>query len=552
MLKLLAVKNYALLEDLSIDCEEGLTVITGETGAGKSMIVEALSTLCGAAIDDVAIRTGKDYTEITGVFDVPSQLRGRLEDLMDGEADLIIRRRADRGKRQAAYVNDHVVSLTRLKDITRPLIDLVGQYENLSLLYPRSHLALLDSYAGLGETVDAYRTSFLEHRTVRQRMQELEASAAGAAQRRDLLQHEVREIEQAKLEPGEEDRLRKEKELLASAEKRAALAAELAALLYESEDAAYGQLGRAAKLLAEMSRLDPGLEDVRQRCETLVSILDETYRQVSGYRDRIDFSAARLEEVMTRLDLIGRLKKKYGPGLDEIRQYLEESRRELSVQENRDDEIKQARDRIRILEPALDEQALTLATHRRAAAKKLSRQVIEILARLGMEKSSFEIRIDPNEPSETGRDKAEFFISTNPGEELKPLRKVASGGEISRITLALKTILSRSDDVPTIVFDEVDTGIGGRIAEAVGELLAVVSREHQILCITHLAQISVFARHHLLVSKRATRTDTNATVVKLDEEARQQEVARMIGGREITRKTREHAAEILAKGRSRS
>ncbi len=552
MLKLLAVKNYALLEDLSIDCDEGLTVITGETGAGKSMIVEALSTLCGAAIDDVAIRTGKDYTEITGVFDVPTQLRGRLEDLIDGEADLIIRRRADRGKRQAAYVNDHVVSLTRLKEITRPLIDLVGQYENLSLLYPRSHLALLDSYAGLGEAADAFRTLFLEHRTVRQRMQELEASAASAAQRRDLLRHEIREIEQAKLETGEEDRLRQEKELLASAEKRAAMAAELAALLYESEDAAYGQLGRAAKLLAEMSRLDPGLEDLRQRCETLVSSLDEIYRQVSGYRDRIDFSAARLEEVMTRLDLIGRLKKKYGPGPDEIRQYLEGSRHELSVQEDRDDEIKQARDRIRVLEPALDEQALSLTTRRRAAAKKLSRQVIETLARLGMEKSSFEIRIEPNEPSETGRDKAEFFISTNPGEELKPLRKVASGGEISRITLALKTILSRSDDVPTIVFDEVDTGIGGRIAEAVGELLAVVSREHQILCITHLAQISVFARHHLLVSKRATRTDTNATVMKLDEEARQQEIARMIGGREITRKTREHAAEILARVRPRS
>lgn len=552
MLKHLAIKNYALIEEMSLDCESGMTVITGETGAGKSMIVEAISALCGDPIDDLAIRTGSDYAEISAVFDLPADSRNRFGDLVEDGGDLIIRRRAERGKRQLSYVNDHLVSLARLKEITRPLIDLVGQYENLSLLYPRHHLALLDAYAGLAGETAAYRQVFLEHQQCRARREELQSSIQAAAERQDLLQHEIREIEQARLEAGEEERLRQEKELLASAEKRAALAADLAAVLYDAEESASGQIGRGIKLLTELSRLDPGMAELSARTENMAAELSDMYRQVAAYRDRIDFSAARLEEIMSRLDLISRLKKKYGSDLEQIYQYLERARRELAQQENRDEELSRLKERIQALAPVLEERASRLTQRRRAAAKKLARLMLENLNRLGMERASFDIRLSAAEPSETGHDAVEFYISTNPGEEIKPLRKVASGGEISRITLALKAVLAGADEIPTIVFDEVDTGIGGRIAEAVGELLAMVSRDRQVICITHLAQISVFAHHHLLVTKEIGQKGTTTKIVKLDEARRQQEIARMIGGREITRKTREHAAEILARGRSRT
>jgi DNA repair protein RecN (Recombination protein N) len=254
---------------------------------------------------------------------------------------------------------------------------------------------------------------------------------------------------------------------------------------------------------------------------------------------------------MTRLDLISRLKKKYGGSPERIAEYLAGARAELSAIENRDEEIKKLRQTVAAAEEATGRIADELFRRRRTAAKPLRKKILDVMTRLGMEKADFEVRMGASELGETGRDEVEYFISTNPGEELKPLRKVASGGEISRITLALKTILSEADEIPTIIFDEVDIGIGGRIAEAVGELLAMVSRDHQIICVTHLAPISVFARHHWRVSKHVKDRETTAVVTKLDDDEREREIARMIGGKEITRKTREHAAEILQKARPR-
>jgi DNA repair protein RecN (Recombination protein N) len=552
MLKLLKVRNYALLEDLMLDFEPGLTVIAGETGAGKSMIVEAIAALCGEPIEEVAIRSGREFTEITGVFEPRPELRAQLRELgIDADGDLIVRRRAERGRRQLAFVNDQVVSLNRLKEIARASLDLVGQYENLSLFYPKHHLILLDAYAGLRDQRQEYRDRYQSLREVRARLQQLTDADRVKSERVDLLRHEINEIERAGLRPGEEEDLSREKALLASGERRAALAEELVAELYESEGGAYGRLSRARKLLDELARLDPALQELRDRAEALVVAADDVYRQVAGYRGRIDFSAERLEEVLARLDEISRLKKKYGATPEKIAQYLTDARRELAAVENRDEEIKKAQDRIDELERVAGGIADKLSAQRRSAAKGLRKRIRETLDRLGMDKADFSVNIQTGELNDNGRDEVEFYIAPNPGEELKPLRKIASGGEISRITLALKTILSEADEVPTIIFDEVDIGIGGGIAEAVGELLATVSREHQIICVTHLAQISVFARHHWLVKKQVQNRETTATVVKLDDAARAAEIARMIGGKEITRKTREHAAEFLQKVRHR-
>jgi len=255
--------------------------------------------------------------------------------------------------------------------------------------------------------------------------------------------------------------------------------------------------------------------------------------------------------VLARLDSINRLKKKYGGRREQIDSYLAEARRELSAIENRDEEIKKLQATVSVAEREAVGIAEELTTQRQTAAKSLRKRILVTLNRLGMEKADFAVNVRRVELVETGADEAEFYISTNPGEELKPLRKIASGGEISRITLALKTILSEADEIPTIIFDEVDIGIGGRIAEAVGELLATVSRDHQIICVTHLAPISVFAQHHWRVSKQVKNRETTAVVAKLDRDQREAEIARMIGGKEITRKTREHAAEILQKVRPR-
>jgi DNA repair protein RecN (Recombination protein N) len=552
MLKFLKVRNYALLEDLTLDFEPGLTVITGETGSGKSMIVEAIAALCGESIEEVAIRTGRDFTEITGIFEPAPQLREYLREIgIEAGDELIVRRRAERGRRQIAFVNDQAVSLSRLKEICRACVDLVGQYENLSLFFPKNHLLLLDSFAGLADRRRACRESFLALRDARTELQKLSDAARVQDERVDLIRHEIAEIENAGLKPGEEEELNREKIRLASSERRASLSQELTAELYESENGAYGRLSRVRRILDELARLDPDLKELQDQAGTMLAAAEELNRRIAGYRDRIDFSETRLDDVMTRLDLISRLKKKYGGSPERIAEYLAGARAELSAIENRDEEIKKLRQTVAAAEEATGRIADELFRRRRTAAKPLRKKILDVMTRLGMEKADFEVRMGASELGETGRDEVEYFISTNPGEELKPLRKVASGGEISRITLALKTILSEADEIPTIIFDEVDIGIGGRIAEAVGELLAMVSRDHQIICVTHLAPISVFARHHWRVSKHVKDRETTAVVTKLDDDEREREIARMIGGKEITRKTREHAAEILQKARPR-
>jgi len=552
MLKYLKVRNYALLEDLTLDFEPGLTVITGETGSGKSMIVEAVAALCGEPIEEVAIRTGKNFTEITGIFELAPQLRAYLQEIgIDAEDELIVRRRAERGRRQLAFVNDQVVSLGKLKEITRTCVDLVGQYENLSLFFPKNHLLLLDAFAGLRDRRKAYRERFLALREARAELQKLSEAARVKDERIDLLRHEIGEIEKAGLRPGEEEELNREKIRLTSSERLISLSQELIGELYESETGAYGRLSRVRKLLDELARLDPDLQELHDQATTMAAGAEELYRRVTSYRDRIDFSEIRLEEIMTRLDLWSRLKKKYGGGLVEINSYLTAARTELATIENRDEEMKKLRETVGAAEQEATRIADELSARRQTAAKSLRKKILEALTQLGMEKADFEVKMRRAELGEAGVDDVEYYISTNPGEDLKPLRKIASGGEISRITLALKTILSGADEIPTIIFDEVDIGIGGRIAEAVGELLATVSRDHQILCVTHLASISVFAQHHWRVSKHVKNRETTAVVTKLDREDREAEIARMIGGKEITRKTREHAAEILQKVRQR-
>ncbi len=548
MLRLLRVRNFALMEDVILELDNGLTVITGETGAGKSMIVSAIASLCGGRIDDDAIRTGKNSSEITGVFDLKPSVKLRLEESGIGaDSEIIVRRHIERGKRQSSYVNDRMVSLNFLWDITQEMIDLIGQHENQSLFDKRNHLALLDAYAGLNEAKQEYRGTYDEYRGLQNRLSLLLEQIEARDERIDFLKFQIDEIEKANLQPDEEEGLNIEMNLLMTSEKRSLLVTGLIEDLYEMDGSVVEKLSRAAKSIEELAELDPQLQQHSDRAAEIMSTVDDIYRVMSSYADKIDFSQDRLDTVVGRLDTINRLKKKYGKSIDEIYGYLKRMKEELSMIETRDEEIEKTQRCIKDVEKTISGLADGLSVRRHKSGVDLKKKILRLLKQLGMEKADFEIRFAEGDLGPLGKDDVEFYISTNPGEELKPLRKVASGGEISRITLCLKTLLSDVDRIPTVVFDEVDIGIGGRIAESVGNMLATVSRSHQIICITHLPQIPAFADNHVLVRKEIKGDATYSSVIKLDGEKRKLEVARMLGGKEITAKTVEHADEMLRK-----
>ncbi|MGD8979275.1 MAG: DNA repair protein RecN [candidate division WOR-3 bacterium] len=548
MLKLLRVRDFALMEDLTLELNGGLTVVTGETGAGKSMIVSAIAALCGTGIDDDAIRTGKNSSEITGVFDINPAIKERLNQSgIEIENEIIIRRNIERGKRQNSYINDRMVSLNFLREIAQYMVDLIGQHENQSLFDKKNHLALLDAYAKLEGLRAAYEGCYIDYRDLQKKLAMLLEQIEARDERIDYLRFQIDEIEKAALKADEEEELDLEKNLLTSSEKRSLLAASIIDDLYEQDGSVVEKLSKIGKNLDELINLDPQLGHYKESMDDLASTVDETYRVMSSYRDKIEFSQERLDAVIGRLETISRMKKKYGKSIQEIQGYLKRMKDELGMIETRDEEIEKTKKQIAEIEKKVHEKADGLSSKRRKAAVDLRKEIIKLLKQLSMEKADFEIRFEESDIGLQGRDDVEFYISTNPGERLKPLRKVASGGEISRITLCLKAILSDVDRIPTVIFDEVDIGIGGRIAESVGSLLSRVSMNHQIICITHLPQIPAFAKEHMLVSKQIKGKATFTQVKRLARDERKMEIARMLGGKKITAKTIAHAGEMLQK-----
>jgi DNA repair protein RecN (Recombination protein N) len=548
MLKLLRVRDYALMEDVTLELNDGLTVITGETGTGKSMIVSAIASLCGMRIDDDAIRTGKGSSEITGVFDVNPAIKERLtQSGIEIENEIIVRRNIERGKRQSSYINDRMVSLNFLREIAQHMVDLIGQHENQSLFDKRNHLALLDAYSKLDAQRVEYQGLYNDYRDLQKKLGMLLEQMEARDERIDYLRFQINEIEKAALKADEEEELDLEKNLLTSSEKRSLLASSIVDDLYEQDGSVVEKLSKVTKAFDELINLDPQLSSNKEDMDDVVSTIDEVYRAMSSYQDKIEFSQEKLDAVIGRLETISKMKKKYGKSIQEIQGYLKRMKDELNMIETRDEEIEKTKKQIGEMEKKVYAQADGLSSKRRKAAVDLRKEIIKLLKHLGMEKADFEIRFKESDIGLQGKDDVEFYISTNPGEQLKPLRKVASGGEISRITLCLKAMLSDVDRIPTVIFDEVDIGIGGRIAESVGSLLSKVSMDHQIICITHLPQIPAFAKDHELVSKQIKGGATFTEVKRLAKDERKMEIARMLGGKKITAKTIAHAGEMLQK-----
>ncbi len=555
MLSELRIRDYALIDDLAIEFGPGLNILTGETGTGKSIIIGALSLVLGGRADPSVVRTGADDTTVEARFeDVGKPADECARAGVDVSEDvLILRRRAGRTGRSSAWANESAVTVSVLRRVGDRLVDLHGQHQHQLLLNPDQHLEILDAWADLGAERDRFAGAFDDCETRRRELAAVESELKERQHRRDLTEFQLKELSGAHVEPGEIDALRTEQEQLASAEQRSTLARELRELLSDREGSISELLAATTERLATLGRLDDRLKEKHTTAVSVQAQLDDLWRDIVSYGEDIRFSPERLDEVNARLFLIEKLAKKYVVKADELPALEAQLRTELDSVELDEDRCVGLRRDIERRSARLLKDAAALSARRRRAGDELAAKILPEFSALGLEHAELAVQVThPDRPGDSdltrlGFDTVEFLFSANPGEGLKPLRKVASGGELSRIMLAIKNILARASIVPTMVFDEVDSGIGGRVAEAVGKRLARLGRDRQVICITHLPQIARHADQHYLITKSARRGRTRTGIRRLDDKARVQELARMSAGAEVTETGLAHARELLGR-----
>lgn len=563
MLKVLRIKNYALVDDLEVEFLRGLNIITGATGAGKSIIVGAVNLILGERASSEAVRTGFDAATIEAIFELPSDQNAKatLEELGITVVDdsILIRREILSKGQSKCYINDRLVTLNSLKSIGDRLADLHGQYEHQSLLNVENHIEYLDQFSNLGECSSRVQENFHRLMDKQKELEELQNSRKMDIEKRNLYEFQIKEIERANLNPDEEDKLLEERKVLENIELLFELSSNLYHQLYENEASISEKLTLLSRELKRGTQVDSRLKDMDEYLESLVIKLQEIIRFFEDYKNRLEFDPDRLETIRERLNLLSTLKKKYGKNVRELLTYQEHIKTELERIENKDELIGGLEGGIKELSKILVENCLLLSCKRKSKAVELSQKIKRSLADLGMEKIKFDIRImqreDINGLAEldgkrylvTGRgmDEVEFFVSPNPGEELKPLAKIASGGEVSRIMLALKSILAKTDQISSMIFDEIDVGIGGEVASAVGKALKNLGLTYQVIVITHLQQIASQADHHFKVYKETVKGRTITRIKRLEKEEQVKEIARMISGEKISEVTMKQAKEMI-------
>lgn len=540
MLTELRVRDFAIIDALNVDFASGLNVLTGETGAGKSIIVDSIALLLGDRAEANMVRAGCERAMIEGSFSINRAKYTEIDALLrehglddDGNSVTLAREVRTNG-RTVCRVNGRTVSQQILRDVGELLVDVHGQSEHLSLLRVREHLNLLDRFAGLWDLRAKVASKVGELRAVRKQIEEIERNTRERERRVDMLKFQVEEIRAARLKPSEEAALSEEHKRLANAEALAAYGDEANGALYDgSRDrpAALDQIAQALKALDNLSHYDPAFIEHRKTLAEANAIVDDVSRTVRAYRDSIEFNPQRLQKVEDRLELFKKLQRKYGESIDAVIAFGDAAARELDQIENSAEHVEALRKQESGLLKEAGKIAADLSKKRKAAAEVLARGVETELNDLRMSGAKFEVRFDHQEPDATGTDKIEFMIAPNQGEGLKPLIKVASGGETARLMLALKAVLSREGThaPPTLIFDEIDTGIGGRVGGTVGEKLWGLTRAHQVLCITHLPQLAAFGDAHLKVEKILADGRTTTNVRQLAKKARVDEIVQMLG-----------------------
>lgn len=580
MLAEITITNLAIIDQLHLDLAPGFNVLTGETGAGKSIILDALGLLLGGRAQSELIRGGADETRVEGIFILDAGAREQLATQLEENGitlednTLILARELHRAGRTTGRVNGRAVTGALLQQIGDKLVDIHGQSEHLSLLRPKEHVDLLDRYGNLWEQRSEVAKQVRALRKVRTELRELQKDARETARKIDRLSFVIQEIDQAKLKSGEEDELKSERDLLAHAETRATLADDAYQALYGGGDAggeapedkgALDLLTQAIQAVRGLEKYDPEIKPTLDQAEAAGAVMDDLARTLRGYRDSIEFNPKRLEQIEDRLDLLFRLKRKYGDTVEQVLEFAETSRGELDAVTHSEERMNELREQEARLLGEAGALAEKLSAARHAAAETLAREIENELQDLGMAKSKFGVALNRVEDANglpvgvqrfafesSGIDKVEFLVSPNPGEPLKPLAKIASGGETSRMMLALKAVLGAADRTPTLIFDEIDQGIGGRVGGVVGKKLwgLTVSangspqQAHQVICITHLPQIASYGDAHFHIRKAIVKDRTVTTAVVLQDKQRIEELAGMLGA--VTDTTRASAQEMLA------
>lgn len=541
MLKELYIRNLGIVDELSVSFVPGLNVITGETGAGKSLIAKAISLVLGQRRFPELVRTGADEAEVQALFSLTGKARARLEGMGYSPEDEVLLRRVMPAKgRSRTFLDGRPVTAKLLQDGLRGVIGLFGQHAQRELASPENHREILDGFGGLGPRLEAYRELFEGYKGAAQRLRELQTRAALAEEKRELLSFQAKEIGEAAPAPGEDRALEEERKRLLNVEKLTAGVGECLGLLYESPGASRELVGEAQRRLSGLAELDVSLKDQAVSLGSVGAELEEAYHQLREYASRLEPDPRRLEQVEERLHLLARMKKKYGGSLERVLEFQARALGELDGFESLSEEIATARKEKRALLEKAAAGARDLTKERRAAAKKLLTAAKQGFGPLGLGGARFEVAVEPLEPSgedaltDTGLDTVEFLFSANPKEELRPLGIVASGGELSRLFLALMSAVAGAASPDSLVFDEVDIGVGGKTAQMVGQKLKHLSKSRQVICITHLPQIACFGESHLLVSKVKRRGRNVVAVESLGPEARVKEVARMLAGKKIT------------------
>ena len=561
MLKSLLIKNYALIEELSVPFSSGLIIITGETGAGKSIIIDALSLVLGERASTEAVRTGADRAVVEAVFDCTGNTKVtdllRAHDL-DTAEELIARREVSAKGQSRCFLNDSPVTLALLSQVGELLVDLHGQHEHQSLLRVETHCGMLDDFGGLDGMVQEYRSRFQRLKAAAEELGTLRAKEQQLRERRDFSLFQVQEIDAVAPRPGEEEELETDLRILENSERLYAATTELYGMLYEGERSAHDLLVMARNQLHALAAIDPQFADAARECSSAEAIVNELAKFVQGYNARVEFAPDRLEELRERLGRIAFLKKKYGGSVESILAHREAIGRDLELADNFDGIIGKLLGEVEAQRKSCGEKAERLSVKRHEVGKKIDKAIVQELAKLGIANARFSTRVEQETVAAKGTDNGlmppdavmrgktavrlksrgyddvEFYITTNAGEDERPLTKVASGGEVSRIMLALKSILAKSDRLPVLIFDEIDVGISGRIAQAVGASLKSLAGFHQVIAITHLPQIAGFADLHCVVTKQESRGRATTKLRRLTLDEQVEEVARLMSGAEVT------------------
>ena len=550
MLSLLHIENIAVIECADISFDAGFNVLTGETGAGKSIVIDAISAILGERTYRDMIRTGTDKATVRAVFtDVP-ELAWFEENGVPYDAETVIHRDVFLDGKNICRVNGSLVSVTILRKLGIQLINIHGQHDSASLFDEANHLVFLDDFAENGALRGEYALKFEAVADLRKEIQRMSMDEGEKLRKMETLRYQIEEISKANLEQDEDEQLEERRKILQNGEKLSDAMNAATVSLYgdDDSDGASGLLAEAERELSRLSRYTDAYSALHERVADLMYQVQDVAEEIRDARDELSFSADELDKVESRLDVIHRLRRKYGATCRDILEYLENAQKELDEIEFADDTIERLRKKLAKAENEAMEAALRLRESRKKTAEVLSKRILSELAQLDMPKVQFSCVFQEIEMAANGADAVAFYMSANTGEALKPLNKVASGGELARIMLAMKNVLAEQDQVSTLIFDEVDTGVSGRAAQKVAEKLRSVAKNKQVLCVTHLPQLAALASSHLLIAKEERGGRTYTTVTPLDTEGRKRELARIIGGANITETTLKSAGEMLVNG----